>query len=366
MIDGTFKAPARRVHIFLQNSSFEVLTDAGLALFDAAVSWASGVKPPAPKSSANIAWISFHPASDRPGNDAAGAGFTKAADVAYTDLLTSKGHKVTRFVTSGTPDTAVLNTFDLVIVSRSVPSGDYQDPPETAAWNGIKAPMMILGGYVLRANRLGLMTGNTIPDTGSVAAAGGPVRLTVNNPSHPIFAGIALDAAKTMVNLFADVVTFNSTAQRGISVVTDPPAGDGTVLATVGTAGDLAFGGMVIGEWKAGATVGSGRDTLGGPRLVFLTGSREQGFTSQGAGIYDLSADGAQMFLNAVNYMAGTVPSQNPTLSVARTAAGLSITYTGTLQSADAITGPWTDVTGATSPLAVTTSQGQKFYRSKQ
>ena len=46
-------------------------------------------------------------------------------------------------------------------------------------------------------------------------------------------------------------------------------------------------------------------DTLGGHRLVMLTGSREaSGLTSQGAGIYNLAADGGQVFLNAVDYMA--------------------------------------------------------------
>ncbi|MHC1766047.1 MAG: LamG domain-containing protein [Verrucomicrobiia bacterium] len=54
-----------------------------------------------------------------------------------------------------------------------------------------------------------------------------------------------------------------------------------------------------------------------------------------------------------------------PTLSVARTASGLSITYTGTLQSAPAVTGPWTDVQG-TSPLAVTPNAAAAFYRAKQ
>ncbi|MGE4182595.1 MAG: Ig-like domain-containing protein, partial [Limisphaerales bacterium] len=116
-------------------------------------------------SSARIAWVSFHPADDTPSAAALAAGFTKAPDVAYTDLLTANGHKVTRVVTSGTPDTALLNAFDLVIISRSVPSGDYQDPPETLAWNGITTPTLILGGYILRNSRLGFTTGGTIPDT---------------------------------------------------------------------------------------------------------------------------------------------------------------------------------------------------------
>jgi hypothetical protein len=228
-----------------------------------------------------------------------------APDVGYTSLLAANGHTVTRIVSSDIPNAAVLNSFDLVIISRSVPSGHYELDAETAAWHSITAPMMLMGGYVLRNNRLGFTTGTTIPDTA------GTVGLTVNNPSHPIFAGISLDLNNTMVNPFAGITTFTNAVQRGISVNNNPVAGNGTILATIGTAGDPAFGGMVIGEWQAGASMGnSPPDTLGGHRLVFLSGSREaNGLTSEGSGIYDLSADGAQLFLNAVSYMAVPEPS---------------------------------------------------------
>lgn len=255
---------------------------------------------------ADIAWISFHNTSLA---SAAAMGatpaHTDAPDKAYTDLLTGAGHSVTRFLSSGTPSVAALNDFDLVIIGRSVPSGDYETDPETAAWNGLTAPMIVTGGYVLRNNRLGFTTGATIPDTAA------PVNLTVNNPSHPIFAGVALDAMNTTVNPYANIVTFNGSLQRGVSVNTNPVAGGGTVLATVGTAGDPAFGGMVIAEWPAGAMLGnSPPDILGGRRLVFLTGSREAaGVSSETSGLFDLTADGQRMFVNAVNYMAIPEPA---------------------------------------------------------
>jgi hypothetical protein len=225
--------------------------------------------------------------------------------VGYTQLLAANGHNVTRYVTTGTPNVGLLNAADLVIISRSVPSADYQDDPETAAWNGVTAPMMIMGGYVLRNSRLGFVTGATIPDTV------GTVSLTVNNPLHPIFAGVALDVNNTMVNPYANLMTFAGLNQRGISVNTDPLAGGGTVLAKIGTAGDPAFGGTVIAEWQAGAAMATDPvDTLGGHRLVFLSGSRERdSLTSQAAGIYDLNPDGQRLFLNAVNYMAVPEPS---------------------------------------------------------
>ncbi|MCI0745300.1 MAG: hypothetical protein L0Y58_07835 [Verrucomicrobia subdivision 3 bacterium] len=250
---------------------------------------------------ANIIWVTFHSDDNTPSTAAASAGFTNAPDAGYTQLLRDNGHTVTRYLTRDIPEANVLNAADLVIISRSVPSGNYELDAETAAWNGITAPTMILGGYVLRNNRLGFTTGTTIPDVNS-----NPVRLTVNYPKNPIFAGIALDANRLMVNPYANIVTHTNFTQRGISVNTSPVAGGGTVLATVGTPGDAALGGMIIAEWQKGAIMGTTpADILGGPRLVFLTGSRESsGLTAEGAGIYDLNPDGAQMFLNAVAYMA--------------------------------------------------------------
>jgi len=54
----------------------------------------------------------------------------------------------------------------------------------------------------------------------------------------------------------------------------------------------------------------------------------------------------------------------NPTISIAKVAGAPQITYTGVLQSATVVTGPYTDVAGATSPHSPTGAS--RFYRSKQ
>ncbi|MCW5555251.1 MAG: hypothetical protein KIS67_24200 [Verrucomicrobiae bacterium] len=269
------------------------------------VSLLAGMSLPA----ANIAWVSFHAADNAPSSAAAGAGFTNAPDAGYTALLTANGHTVTRFLRvadlQNLPDLiTALNTNDLVIVSRSVPSGDFDSLPETAAWNtSITVPMISVNGYINRANRLGFNTGDTIPDVNS-----SQMRLRVLYRAHPIFAGVSLNDTNLMINPYAERVTFTNattgatTLQNGISVVTSAMRAGGSLLATVGTPGDAAIGGMVIAEFPAGVTSQRG-DVLANKRLVFLTGSRESGITSEGAGIYDLQPDGAQMFLNAVNYL---------------------------------------------------------------
>jgi hypothetical protein len=308
--------------------------------------------PLGPPTIANVAWVSFHPADDTPSDAAAAAGFTEAPDVLYTTALRNAGYKVDRIVTSSTPDVALLNTYDLVIISRSVASSHYQDAGGTA-WNSVTAPTILLGGYPMRSSRAGQVTGTTLADTI------GTVSLTANDPSHPVFAGIPLDANNTMLNPYANIVTFNDGTQDllqvGISTTMDPPAGNGRVLAVIATEGDPALGGMIIGEWSAGATMANAAaDTLGGRRLSFLTGSRESGITSEGSGIFDLTGAGTTMFLNAVAYM--TTPSSEIVID-SWTLEGNTLTATwtggGEAEIAESIEGPWTPTGNSTGTITV-------------
>jgi hypothetical protein len=273
-----------------------------LALFTA-------VLPGLATQAANIAWISFSSADNTPTAAAVTAGFTMAPDIGYTDLLTGAGHTVTRLLAGDNADTlpqfSNLNSYDLVIIGRGVASGYFQQANEATFWNTtVTAPLMDMSGYTIRNSRLGYTTGGTIPDTA------GPITLTVGNTDHPVFAGISFDAGKTMVNPYADVATFMATLQRGISVNTDALAGGGSLLAAVSAGADPAANGTIIAEWSAGSVMATTpATTLGGPRMVFLSGSREaNGVTSESAGIMDLSADGKTIFLNAVNYMTTPVP----------------------------------------------------------
>jgi PEP-CTERM motif len=284
-------------------------------------------------SAANIAWVSFHSADGTPTTAAGTAGFTQAPDVGYTTALTAAGHNVTRVVTQDitatvpmAPDKlATLNASDLIIISRSVASGHYQQPEETLFWNTFTKPIINTGAYTMRNSRLGMYTGGTIPDTVN------PVRLTATNPSHPIFAGVALDGSNVMVNTYADPVTTPfapNTLQRGISVVTEPIAAGGQLLATV-PAG--AVSGAAIALFPPGTMTATDNavtrpaNVLGGYRMLFLTGSREHdGLTSEGSGIYDLSADGGRMFLNAVNFMLA-IPEPSTGMLLAFAVAGLGL-----------------------------------------
>jgi hypothetical protein len=252
----------------------------------------------------NIAWLSLHD-TDTANAQAEPFGFTEAPGQDYVDLLRANGHMVTRIITQS-PDQAFidnLNAFDLVIASRQVASADYQDDPERALWHeGLNKPMMIMSAYLMRNNRLQFMSGDTIPDHGQT-----PVTLLAEVPNHPIFQGVTLDGANTVEFATYPINAADGMEQRGLSVVTDPIAGGGTVLGSVGTVGDGTASGALIAHWPAGDQIGA--YTLAAPRMLFLSGSRED---ARGvipiAGLFDLTPAGSQIFLNSVCHLATCGP----------------------------------------------------------
>jgi hypothetical protein len=280
-------------------------------------------------SAASIAWISFHGSDVVPSAGAAGAGHTVAPDKPYTDLLTGAGHTVTRYVTADNFDTSVLAAHDVVVIGRSVNSGHYQQANETLAWNSLAKPTIIMSGYLVRNNRLGLLNGNaTIPDTT------GNVKLQASNTAHPIFTGIVFEGGGQTVLPSSGIVTFTDpdpdVVQRGISVLMHPPIAGGQVLATVGSsdgAADATVGGAMVSYFPAGAvTATPALDVLGHNRLIFLSGSREAaGVSSETAGMYDLTPTGAHLFLNAITFMQNSVIPEPATGGLAVVAlAGLA------------------------------------------
>jgi hypothetical protein len=95
------------------------------------------------------------------------------------------------------------------------------------------------------------------------------------------------------------------------------------------------------------------------------------GWIRNPTGVTDTQPDGtnpagSKLFVDdlVIDAFAGGAPV-GPTISVARTADGLSISFTGTLESANDITGLWTAVQGATSPWSVKADQPRRFFRSR-
>ena len=80
---------------------------------------------------------------------------------------------------------------------------------------------------------------------------------------------------------------------------------------------------------------------------------------------YDGDANAAPLLHIEYGGGGGGGGSTGGKISIARTATGVTITFEGTLQEAASVTGPFTDVAGATSPATIPFSGNAKFFRAK-
>jgi|GEM_PF-1166172 len=152
-------------------------------------------------------------------------------------------------------------------------------------------------------------------------------------------------------------------------------AAKGLTAATYLIAG-FAQEGTNLTHYLAGQPNGSGRltATLGDGGKALKIGSREDFVTKMKGDIaelviYDRALPDAERN-QVVDYLKnkyGLGVSTPSAITIARSSTGVTLSWQGTarLESADAVTGPWTTEAGATSPRTVTPSGNRKFYRLK-
>jgi len=204
------------------------------------------------------------------------------ADQGWVDLLTAQGYAVDlsfRNQEGRTLDDtkiAALNAADLIIISRDIDSGSYDDGAEPTQWNSITTPILMQIAHIARNNRwLWLDSGSTNDAQPTLQAVA---------TSHPVFNGVMLDA-----NNQANVLTTNS------SFVGTTAVGNGTLIATRADNGQVW-----IAEWQAGQVFYPGSSqTAAGHRMLLCSG----GTAGVSDGAYNLTANGEKMFLNAVKFM---------------------------------------------------------------
>jgi hypothetical protein len=137
-----------------------------------------------------IAFISLPGKEDENGNH---------PDQPFIEELISKGYEVFTTYSSALEleskeFTDTLNSADLVIIGRSVSSGDFGGS-HRAAWNSIKAPLMTLQPFTARSNRLNwLATESTISDD----RPGDTINAFIEFPDDEVFSETVLDADRLM------------------------------------------------------------------------------------------------------------------------------------------------------------------------
>lgn len=152
---------------------------------------------------------------------------------------------------------------------------------------------------------------------GGVAARGGGFRITDVNGTElkPVVLAVAEDKAPTLTKVSP----------------TDPAVHAGGTY--------IVFKGLKVNEF-------------------ILEGSTENGWGLSGT---------PRAGINALQVVApsGVTDAVKPEISIARSQAGVTITFKGTLQKASSVAGPYTDVAGATSPRTVNPTEAQAYYRAR-
>jgi hypothetical protein len=205
-------------------------------------------------------------------------------------------------------------------------------------------------------------------------------------PDYPqsSFPGIPGNASSANENFADEILTALSFPAAGIyttAVVTDwtgfPDQDDGFQLR-VGANPTNTTSSVVLGFFDSAAPTGPSRGVADSPIQFYVPKAGSYPFRL----MYYQSTGGAQLewimqnpdgTRSLINDKTNSIPAYYqwaaaalaPTLSVARSAGGITLTFTGTLQSADTVAGAWTDQPGS-SPTTVPTNGGMKFYRAKQ
>ncbi|MFB6318676.1 T9SS type A sorting domain-containing protein [Saccharicrinis sp. FJH54] len=197
-----------------------------------------------------------------------------------------------------------LNAADVVIVGRSVNSGDVINDPQSEIYRKITAPVIHTSPWVIRGDRLGYVTGGTEHQNTDDAKV---VQAQIQDLSSPVFDGIT-----------------NSTIDWTIGYTSNltPETGDagGTTLAK--TDDDRIL--LILHD--ANVTLpASGRTPLG-PRAYMGNGQDNV----EPATYWNYAEDGAKVFINLVAYMADQATSIAGTKTEA--AQLLIVNYNGTVR----------------------------------
>jgi hypothetical protein len=230
-------------------------------------------------------------------------------DHSLESFLVSEGHSVDvrpEYWKELDPDKiSELNAADLIIFSRLSWSVRYDDGDEITQWNSLATPLLQMSAYFAR-NR----------DTGWIWVNSGVKERTpliyaeAVDARHPIFRGVLLTAL--------DPSDPNSPAK--VVQMIDPLVGTGHTSFIGST--DMGNGHLIakpvqldmgwIAEWDVGVEFYEGAGQYaGGRRMLFCSGTQEIQFvdpdtqevmtTAQGE--LNLTAEGLQMFRNAIDYL---------------------------------------------------------------
>lgn len=177
-----------------------------------------------------------------------------------------------------------LNSASLIIMGRSTPSTQYQDPNKEP-WNDITAPILNIELWNCRNSRLNWFNSTAMANINDDV----PYEAIIDKPDDPVFDGIDVSGPVYWTD-------------GPISVLQETTAGNGTVLARMEEDSSVLF---VRFEPDVEFYEGSG-DMPAGPRSMIGNGNDDT--TDPGTGdkffnFYNFTEESEQVFLNEVARM---------------------------------------------------------------
>jgi len=233
-----------------------------------------------------------------------------ADDQELVDWLVAEGHSVqvrrNNWMILDSDKIDELNAADLIIVSRLTDSAYYDDGDEKTQWNSLTAPLLQMNAYFARNSRWEWVNyWNATNDTPAIY-------LKAVRPSHPIFSDV-LTAVMGAGSPYPPpklgiVKMIDPNVASGItSFIDTTDMGNGRLIAK-----PAAFEMGWIAEWDIGVEFfeGAGQYT-GGRRMLFCAGTQEIQLINPDTletmttayGELNLTAEGLQIFRNAINYL---------------------------------------------------------------
>lgn len=188
-----------------------------------------------------------------------------------------------------------LNDADVVIVGRSVNSGDVINDPQSTLYREITAPVIHTSPWVIRGDRLGYVTGGTEHQNTDETLV---VTAVIQEPSHPVFEGITDATIEWTIGYTSNIT---------------PETGDagGTVLATTEDGRILA----IIHEANVPLPANSEGRTPLGPRAYM--GNGQDNVTP--ATYWNYADPAKEVFFNLIDYMASlSTDVETPIAKVAK------------------------------------------------
>lgn len=199
---------------------------------------------------------------------------------------------------------AELKAADLILFSRVTTSAYYDDGDEPTQWNSLAIPLLQMNAYFARTSRWEWVKSETATNNTAV------VYLDAVEPNHPIFGNVPLIALNPGNPSYPPSVVQTIDLDVGSGITTfmgTTDMGNGRLLAKTADL-DMAW----IAEWDAGVEFYQGAGQYAGAkRLLFSAGTQEiqvadprtGRITTTTQGELNLTADGRQMFRNAIAYL---------------------------------------------------------------